>query len=166
MPGESTGFVQKTKDFLVTNKFYVVAGVITLGLAGGIYYYNTLPATQNKPVTTTLITCEDDCSDKDAAITVAEETITGLQGDINVKTTTKSNIVIEIGKIEAEITEAEADLAEANKELSEAKDDLSDAKKNLIGVSSGFGVFGAIVLVLGAVYLYRKVKKKRAGVTS
>ena len=162
MPDESTGFVQKTKDFLVTNKFYVVVGVITVGLAGGIYYYNTLPATDNTPTTTTVITCENDCSAADAAITVAEETITGLQGDINVKITTKNNIVIEIGKIEAEITEAEADLAEANKELSEAKDDLSDAKKNLIGVSSGFGVFGAIVLVLGAVYLYRKVKQKRS----
>ena len=160
MSGESTGFVQKTKDFIVTNKFYVVAGVITVGLAGGIYYYNTLPTKENEPTTHTVITCENDCSAEDAAITVAEETITGLQRDINVKANTKSEIVTEIGKIDAEIAEAEADLAEANKELSEAKDDLSDAKKNLVGVSSGFGVFGAIVLVLGAVYIYRKVKKK------
>lgn len=71
-------------------------------------------------------------------------------------------VTTQLGKTRSELKKTRRDLAEANKELSEAKDDLGDAKKNLIGVSSGFGVFGAIVLVLGAVYIYRKVKKKRS----
>lgn len=153
---------QKVKDFVITNKFYVIAGVITVGLAIGIYYYSrtsdSTPAVTNPGTTTPNV---EDCSTEELAIAELDNSINEINKSINTSKNTKANLENDIIKVESDIKESEADLAEAKRELGEAKDDLSDAKKSLTGVSSGFGVFGALVIVIGGIYLYRKRKAKQ-----
>ena len=157
-----TSTFQKVKDFVITNKFYVITGVITIGLAVGIYYYSRTPDSTTPAVTTpgTTPTVED-CTTEDLAIVALDNSIKDLNTRINASKTTKANLETDILKVEGDIKESEADLAEAKRELGEATDDLSDAKKSLVGVSSGFGVFGALVIVVGGIYLYRKRKAKK-----
>uniref|UniRef100_A0A6C0LUH4 Uncharacterized protein n=1 Tax=viral metagenome TaxID=1070528 RepID=A0A6C0LUH4_9ZZZZ len=157
-----TSTFQKVKDFVITNKFYVIAGVITIGLAIGIYYYSRTSdstPTVTGPGTTTQTV--EDCSTEDLAIVELDNSINELNIRINTSKNTKANLETDILKVEGDIKESEADLAEAKRELGEATDDLSDAKKSLVGVSSGFGVFGALVIVVGGIYLYRKRKAKK-----
>ncbi|AEO98254.1 hypothetical protein EPVG_00036 [Emiliania huxleyi virus 201] len=156
-----TSTFQKVKDFVITNKFYVIAGVITIGLAVGIYYYSrtpdSIPPVTNPGTTQTV----EDCTTEDLAIVALDNSIKQLNISINTSKNTKANLETDILKVEGDIKESEADLAEAKRELGEATDDLSDAKKSLVGVSSGFGVFGALVIVVGGIYLYRKRKAKK-----
>ena len=72
-----------------------------------------------------------------------------------------NEIVKEIGKIETEHTTVKEEIGDTEAILEDRLDDLSKSKKNLIGVSTGFGIFGTIVIALVGIKIVNTVRRRK-----
>ena len=148
------------EPFLTVESLFVAAGAVVVGIT---VYFVTRPSGDDddqgsfggyEPGITVI---ETQCEVKDQLLKEKGELgpeQTRLQGQFDA-------IVKNIGDIEAEHGPIKKEISDTEAILDDTLDDLSKAKKNLIGVSTGFGIFGVIIIALIGIKIVNTVRGRK-----
>lgn len=146
------------KDDTNNTWMFVAAGAVVLGIA---VYFVTRPSEENTEignyVPDNAAVTKTQCEIKEE-LTTENGRLAGVKKPLQDKYDETDR---QIGVVDGKIKEVNEDIAETEAILEDRLDDLKQSNKNLIGVSTGFGIFGAFVIALIGIKIVNTIRRRR-----